>query len=112
MCEFGPNILLFLCDQLTARAMRLYGGPVPMPNLERLAAGGVVFERAYASSVACGPSHACLFTGQYPHSHGIAHNVALLQRLTQWQAECEGAREAPGVTTSPGHEVKEKGPTP
>lgn len=70
-----PNILLFLCDQLTARVMRLYGGPAPMPNVERLAAGGVVFRRAYASSVACGPSRAGLFTGQYPHAHGIAHNV-------------------------------------
>ncbi len=48
-----PNILLFLCDQLTPRVMRLYGGPVPMTNVERLAAGGVAFRNAYASSVAC-----------------------------------------------------------
>jgi arylsulfatase A-like enzyme len=75
MSEPRPNILLLLCDQLTARVMRLYGGPVAMPNVERLATGGVVLRNAYASSVACGPSRACLFTGQYPHAHGIAHNV-------------------------------------
>ncbi len=92
-----PNILLLLCDQLTARVMRLYGGPVPMPNVERLAAGGAVFDRAYASSVACGPSRACLFTGQYPHTHGIAHNVdrrdyALAPWIDRVPASEEGIR--------------------
>ena len=32
-----PNVLLMMCDQLTARVLGCYGGPVPTPNIDRLA---------------------------------------------------------------------------
>jgi uncharacterized sulfatase len=40
------------------------------PNLDRLAADGVLFERAYTCQGVCGPARAALFTGMWPHSCG------------------------------------------
>lgn len=40
------------------------------PQLDRLAAAGVRFERAYTCQPVCGPARAALFTGTYPHSNG------------------------------------------
>ncbi len=40
------------------------------PNLDRLAAGGVRFERAYSCQPVCGPARAGLFTGTWPHING------------------------------------------
>ena len=45
-----PNVVLYIIDGAAAEEMSVYGGPAPMPNLERLAAEGVVFERAHSNS--------------------------------------------------------------
>ena len=70
-----PNILLILCDQLCARVLQIYGGPVPTPNLARLAAAGIRFDAAYCHAPICSPSRASILTGQYPHRHGLVGNV-------------------------------------
>jgi arylsulfatase A-like enzyme len=41
------------------------------PNLDRLAAEGMVFRHAYAAAGNCAPSRACLVTGQYTPRHGV-----------------------------------------
>jgi arylsulfatase A-like enzyme len=71
-----PNILTILCDQLNASVTSVYGGPVPTPNLERLARQGVVFTNATCPTPFCSPSRASLVTGRWPHAHGIVHNVS------------------------------------
>lgn len=41
------------------------------PNLDRLAAGGMRFERAYNCQPVCAPSRSALWTGLYPHTNGV-----------------------------------------
>jgi arylsulfatase A-like enzyme len=68
------NVLFVMCDQLRADHLSCYGGPVPTPNLDALAARGVRFERAYVNSGVCGPSRTSYYTGRYPVSHRVTWN--------------------------------------
>ena len=62
------NILLITADQLRADALGCYGNDVcRTPNLDALAAGGVVFENAYTPCPICVPARATITTGNYPH---------------------------------------------
>lgn len=64
----APNVLLLILDTVRAAELGLYGYPRPTsPGLERLAARGVVFDWAFATSSWTLPSHGTLFTGRYPH---------------------------------------------
>jgi len=67
-------VLLVTIDTLRADALGSYGGRVATPNLDRLAAGGARFTFAHAHAVTTLPSHASLFTGLYPHQHGVRDN--------------------------------------
>lgn len=71
-----PNVLLFCADQLRADAVGCYGNEVcRTPNLDALAAGGVLFERAYTPNPICVPARATITTGNYPHAAtGIKNN--------------------------------------
>ena len=74
-----PNILFIMCDQLRWDYLSCYGHPhLETPNLDRLAASGVRFDRAYVQSPICGPSRACMYTGRYLSSHGASVNFAPL----------------------------------
>lgn len=67
----GPDILVVLLDTARADHLGLYGHERPTsPQLDALAAGARVFERALASANWTLPSHASLFTGLPPHEHG------------------------------------------
>jgi arylsulfatase A-like enzyme len=70
-----PNILLITDDQHNARNLGCYGDRlVKTPNLDRLAARGVRFTRAYSQSMICAPARISMATGQYVHSHGYYGN--------------------------------------
>ncbi len=62
----GQNVLLITIDTLRADALGSYGGSAETPALDRLATEGVRFDFAHAHAVVTLPSHASLFTGQYP----------------------------------------------
>src|SRR5439155_1735828 len=67
-----PSILVVLVDTLRADHLGCYGAaPSPSPVVDRLAAGGLVFEQAVAQSSWTMPSVATLFTGLHPRSHGV-----------------------------------------
>ena len=69
------NVLLVFADQMRASAMGCAGNPqARTPNLDRLAAGGVLFRRAFANSPVCTPSRGTLLTGLYPLRHGAIVN--------------------------------------
>ena len=69
------NILWIMCDQLRFDYLSCAGHPhLETPNIDRLAARGVRFSRAYAQSPICGPSRMSFYTGRYVHSHGSSWN--------------------------------------
>lgn len=74
-----PNVLLLCTDQQRFSALRAAGNAeIHTPNLDRLAADGVLFENCYVQNPVCGPSRASLMTGRYVQAHGEwANGVAL-----------------------------------
>ncbi len=58
------NLLVILADDMGFSDAGCYGGEIDTPNLDRLASNGLRFTQAY-STARCGPSRACLLTGQY-----------------------------------------------
>ena len=66
------NVLFIISDDLTATALSCYGNPlVKTPNIDRLAARGTRFTRAYCNATYCGPSRASFLSGYYPHATGV-----------------------------------------
>ncbi len=65
-----PNILLITSDQQHWDTLSCLGSQVATPNLDRLAARGTLFERAYCPNPTCTPTRASIITGQYPSQHG------------------------------------------
>lgn len=59
-----PNIVYIMADDLGLLHLGCYGGDkIATPKIDRLAAGGMRFTRAYAGATVCAPSRACLMTG-------------------------------------------------
>ncbi|MDH3214183.1 MAG: sulfatase [Gemmatimonadota bacterium] len=69
-----PNLLLITVDTLRQDHVGAYGGAVKTPTLDRLAAEGFLFVDAFAVAPTTLPSHTSLFTGSYPHRHGVRFN--------------------------------------
>ncbi len=70
-----PNILVLMTDQQRPDSLGCYGNPVAQtPNIDRLAAEGVVFENCYVPNPLCCPSRYSLLTGRYPHCHRVRAN--------------------------------------
>ena len=65
-----PNIIVILVDDMGWSDIGSYGGEIPTPNLDALAARGVRFTQFY-STPRCSPTRASLLTGLYPHQAGM-----------------------------------------
>jgi arylsulfatase A-like enzyme len=71
-----PNVVLITIDTTRADALGVYGQPQPTtPAIDRIASRGVVFEHAITTNPETLPSHASLFTGMFPFSHGVRENL-------------------------------------
>ena len=68
-----PNILMIMTDQ-QQYATAGPAAPGRSPALERLAAEGMWFRRAYTATTPCSPARASIVTGLYPHAHGMLNN--------------------------------------
>src|SRR6266496_6464799 len=95
-----PNVLFIISDDLTATALSCYGNTVcRTPNIDRLAARGTRFTRAFCQGTYCGPSRASFLSGYYPHATGVlgytSPRPAIGQRAT-WPQHFKNA----GYTTA------------
>lgn len=66
-----PNVLLICVDDLKPLLGCYADKTVKSPNIDRLAARGMVFERAYCNQAVCSPSRNALLTGLRPQTVGI-----------------------------------------
>ena len=74
------NVLFIISDDLN-NLLGCYGDPLAKtPNIDKLAARGVLFEKAYCTFPLCGPSRNSLLTGLYPNSTGIIQNGQLFRQ--------------------------------
>ena len=80
------NLLIVMVDEMAAKAVGCYGHPtVQTPHIDALAARGVRFTNAYATSPICIPARAAFATGQYPHQTGYWDNcIAYDGRVPGW----------------------------
>mgnify|MGYP001070538072 CR=1 FL=1 len=69
------NILLIIVDQWRGDSLGVLGHPAALtPNLDALAADGVLFRRHYGQSAPCGPARSSLLTGLYVMNHRVVAN--------------------------------------
>lgn len=97
------NVLFIVADDLRC-AIGCYGDPqARTPNMDRLAARGVRFDRAYVQYTVCNPSRTSFLTGLRPERTGIVGNTTFfrtslpdvvtlpqLHRQNGWRAESYG----------------------
>ena len=61
--EGSPNVVYIVLDDVGFSAMKPYGGPVPVPNIERVAANGLRYTQWHTTAL-CSPTRSCLLTGR------------------------------------------------
>lgn len=70
-----PNLVIMLSDDHSLLDSTVYGAKdVRTPNMERIAAAGLTFDRAFVASPTCAPSRAALLTGLMPAHNGAEAN--------------------------------------
>jgi arylsulfatase A-like enzyme len=64
-----PNVILIIADDMAWDDSGAFGHPkIRTPNIDKLARGGLRFDRAFVTASSCSPSRSSLITGRYPHN--------------------------------------------
>ncbi|MEJ6572281.1 MAG: sulfatase [Akkermansiaceae bacterium] len=73
-----PNILFVFSDDHAPHAIGAYNGWLksvnPTPNIDKLAAQGMLFENSFCTNSICGPSRAVIMSGKHSHKNGFMNN--------------------------------------
>ena len=78
-----PNILIFMVDQMAGTLLDdALIDHLHIPNMRRLIAQGVKFDKAYSSSPLCTPARGSFMTGMLPSRNGIYDNAAEFKATT------------------------------
>ena len=76
-----PNIIFILADDLGNFDLGCYGQKlIKTPNIDRIAAEGMLFKQAYTGATVCAPSRSCLMTGQHTGHTTVRANQSLRTR--------------------------------
>jgi len=79
----APNVLWVTIDTVRADHMSTYGGRAETPAFQRVADGGVLFDKAIAQIAVTGPSHTTMLTGTGPWTHGtLLNGIPIRDELT------------------------------
>jgi arylsulfatase A-like enzyme len=71
-----PNILFIFCDDHAYQAVSAYGHNLnKTPNIDKLGAEGMRFDRCMVNNSLCGPCRASVITGKYSHMNGFYNNT-------------------------------------
>ncbi len=70
---FRPNILWLVTEDMGPYLAAFGDSTIETPNLDRLAAQGIIYPHLYSPSGVCAPSRAAIATGLYPSSFGANH---------------------------------------
>jgi len=77
-----PDVLFIAVDDLRP-ALGCYGCEIAKtPNIDKLAAEGLLFERAYCQIAICSPSRSSLMTGLRPNTVGVTENVTYFRDVS------------------------------
>jgi arylsulfatase len=76
--EGAPNVVIVLIDDIGFGASSAFGGPIPMPTLERMAAGGLRYNRFHTTAL-CSPTRVALLTGR---NHHVNNAGAIMELAT------------------------------
>ncbi|WP_442919399.1 arylsulfatase [Methylobacterium sp. SyP6R] len=66
----APNVLIVLIDDMGFGQSRAFGGPIAMPTVEALAAGGLRYNQFHTTAL-CSPTRAALLTGRNHHTNNM-----------------------------------------
>jgi arylsulfatase A-like enzyme len=67
----APNVLMIVLDDTGFGHFGCYGSPIATPNLDALAAGGLLYNNMHTTAL-CSPSRSCIVTGRNHHANGMA----------------------------------------
>jgi arylsulfatase A-like enzyme len=72
VCPDSPNIVLIVLDDLGFAQLGCFGSDIATPNIDRLAANGLRYNRFHVTAM-CSPTRACLLTGRNHHAVGMGY---------------------------------------
>lgn len=92
----APNVLLIMLDDIGFGQASAFGGPVPMPHVDRLAAEGLRYNRFHTTAI-CSPTRAALLTGRNHHQCGTGTIMELSTGYpgydSVWGRDCASVAE-------------------